>query len=415
MPKKKQILFVHQNFPGQFKFLAPALIKEGYDIHALGNEDSISQIKDKLGVTMHSYKILQGSTTGIEVMAVEFETKMLRARFSADKAEEMKSNGLYPSLIVAHPQWGESFFLKDIWPKSQILSYFEFHWHVTNSDVDFDDEFMDDDLYRFIVRKLRARNVYNYAVYGESDAIICPTNYQKNTAPSYIKERINVIHDGIDTKVAKPNPKVEVTLDNKILLTKKDKVVTFVSRNLEPYRGYHIFMRSLPGIMEKNPDAVILIIGGDAKGYGSEPPKGKTWKEIFLDEVKEKVDTSKIYFLGMVDYEALIRVFQLTSVHVYLSYPFVLSWSMLEAMSCEAVVVGSDTDPVKEVIKNNKNGITFDFFDTKALANTVNKILKNPKKYKNIASEARNTIIKNYDIENVCLPKQIKLVKKIIG
>ena len=160
---------------------------------------------------------------------------------------------------------------------------------------------------------------------------------------------------------------------------------------------------------------LLLIIGGDAKGYGSEPPKGKTWKEIFLDEVKEKVDTSKIYFLGMVDYEALIRVFQLTSVHVYLSYPFVLSWSMLEAMSCEAVVVGSDTDPVKEVIKNNKNGIIFNFFDTKALVNTVNKILKNPKKYEDIASEARNTIIKNYDIENVCLPKQIKLVKKIIG
>ena len=413
--RKKKILFVHQNFPGQFKFLAPALIKENYEVHAIGNEENLKNVDDYPGLEKHTYKILAGSTPGIDMMAVEFESKMLRARFAADKCEELQSKGFNPDLIIAHPGWGESFFLSDIWPEAKVLSYFEWHWNTVNSDIDFDDEFLDEEFYKFTCRKVRARNVFNYSIFENSDAIISPTNYQKATAPDSFRNKISVIHDGIDTKILKPNNNVKITLDAKIMLSKKDKIITFVNRNLEPYRGYHQFMRSLPLIFEENPDVQVFIIGASGKGYGADPPEGQTWKDIFLQEVEEKIDISRVHFLGLIDYNDLISLLQVTSVHVYLSYPFVLSWSFLEAMACGAVVAAADTEPVREVIKDKKNGIIIDFFNAMQIGTEVNKILKHPEKYKEVSKEARKTIVSKYEVSTKSIPNQIKLVKRLIG
>ena len=415
MRKKEQILFIHQNFPGQFRSLAPALIKEGYEVHALGEETNIKQVDDYPNLKLHYYKLTRGSTNGIEDLAVEFEAKMLRAKFVAEKCEELKNQGLKPSLIIAHPQWGESFFLKDVWSDTKILSYFELHWLINDSDIDFDDEFYDEKYYKFTVRKIRARNVFNYEIFNHSDKLISPTEFQRNTAPDYIKKNIAVIHDGIDTDLIKPKAAIEVTINDNLKLSKKDKIITFINRNLEPQRGYHIFMRSLPEIVKNNPDAHILIIGGQEKGYGLPPPSNKTWKNIFYEEVKDKLDTSKVHFLGIVDYRILISLFQISSLHIYLTYPFVLSWSLLEAMACECLILGSNTAPVKEVIKNNSNGILVDFFDQKKISKIVTDVLKNPNKYKKLRKEARNSVIKNYDLKTICLPKQINLIEKLLA
>ena len=412
---KKTILFIHNNFPAQFKFLAPALINEGYDVHVISLRDI-----DYKNMFSHKYEIKSGTTKGIHNYAVEFEAKMIRGEAVALKCIELKEKGIYPNLIIAHPGWGESYFLKEIWREVKILSYFEFYYNTHNSDIDFDlnEEHHPNDGYDLFF-KVQARNAPFLKTYLDSDALICPTKFQKNTAPSFLRNKINVIHDGIDTKALKPKDSFYVEFKDgngkKTRLTRKDKVITFVNRNFEPYRGYHKFMDALPDIANKNPDAYIILVGGDKVSYGNIPEGNKSYKEIFYNRVKDKiVNKDKIIFTGQIDYKILIALFGITTAHIYLTYPFVLSWSMLEAMSMGALIIGSKTAPVQEIIKHNKNGLLVDFHDTQGLSNIVNKVLSNRDSYKELKVEARKTIINNYDLEKICLPKQINLIKGLL-
>ena len=265
------------------------------------------------------------------------------------------------------------------------------------------------------MRKIRPRNAFNEIIYKDSDKIMTPTEYQKSTAPDYLKKDIEVVHDGIDTRILKPSDKGQITLGGKIDLTKKDKIISFINRNLEPQRGYHVFMRSLPRVLKDNPDVNILVIGGNDKGYGLAPPKDKTWKDIFYNEVKDELDESRVHFLGRVDYKTLIGIYQLTTLHVYLTYPFVLSWSVLEAMSCGSLILGSNTDPVSEVITDKKNGLLVDFFDVDKLSETMSEVIKNSKNFDKIRNNARNTIKNRYDLKTKSLPKQINIVKEMLS
>ena len=343
---------------------------------------------------------------------------MIRAYGAGLKCLEMKEKGFIPDLIVGHPGWGEIFLLKEIWPEVKILSYFEFYYHSTGSDVDFDPEEKHHPTSDFdLFFKLVARNAPTFMNYVQSDKLICPTEFQKSTAPVDFIDKIEVIHDGIDTSVIKPQKNAALTLgsNNKINLTKKDKIITFINRNLEPYRGYHIFMKSLPDILKKHPDAYVIIVGGNSVSYGAEPSDGRSYKDIYFDEVKDKInDLDRIKFVGQVEYRTLIAILGITTVHVYFTYPFVLSWSTLESMAMETLIVASSTAPVTEVIEHNKNGILVDFFDIKGLSKTVIDVLNNPDKYAAIKKEARKTIIEKYDLNNVCLPKQIELVESLL-
>jgi len=283
---KKTILFIHNNFPAQFKFLAPALANSGHEIHTMSLKDATFK-----NITHHKYELKEGNTKGIHKYAIEFEAKMIRGQAVALKCLELKENGLNPDLIIAHPGWGESYFLKEIWRDVKLLSYFEFYYNTHNSDVDFDlnEEHHPNDGYDLFF-KIQARNAPFLKSYIESDALICPTNFQKNTAPNFLKKKIEVIHDGIDTKILKPTNNSYIELNNKngkpYKITKKNKVVTFVNRNLEPYRGYHKFMDALPDIVKNNPDAYIIIVGGDSVSYGNIPEGEKSYKEIFYDKIK---------------------------------------------------------------------------------------------------------------------------------
>jgi glycosyltransferase involved in cell wall biosynthesis len=427
---KKTILFIHQNFPGQFKSLAPFLAyTKKFDVHTLSwkkpgeNEepDFLSSMND---LTHHLYEINRGSSQKIHKLAVEFETKMVRADAVAKKCTELKNKGLSPDLIIDHPGWGETFFIKEIWPEAKILSFFEFYYNTSESDIDFDLDQMEVIGYE-MTSKLIARNAPINMIYLSCDEIFSPTNFQKSTAPEWFREKINVIHDGIDTDLIKPsNDDASITInyknnnDNKpvsIKLTKKNKIITFVNRNLEPYRGYHSFMRSLPNIQKEHPDAFILIIGDDKVSYGAPHPSGNSFKNIFLNEVKDSlIDINKIIFLGKVDYNTFINILNLSSVHVYLTYPFVLSWSMLEVMALEKVVVGSKTGPVEEVINDNENGLLVDFFNIDEISEKVNDVLSNPESYNKIRKNARKTIINHYDLRRVSLPKQFKLIERLL-
>jgi glycosyltransferase involved in cell wall biosynthesis len=408
------ILLIHQNFPGQFKFLAPALVQQGHGVTVM----TLNPIDPALwpGINFVAYAVRQGSTPGIHPWVSDFETKIIRGEACFRAALEMKAKGFTPGVIVAHHGWGESLFLKEVWPHAKLGIYCEFHYHSQGKDVGFDPEFPVAD--PGDVCRLRLKNVNNILHFDLADAGISPTRFQADTFPKPFRDRITVVHDGIDTRRVAPDPGVSLTLNNAIRLTRKDEVITFVNRNLEPYRGYHIFMRALPEILKRRPRARVLVVGGDDVSYGARPENGRKWKDIFIEEVRPRIsdgEWARVHFLGKIPYEVFVPLLQLSKVHVYLTYPFVLSWSLLEAMCAGCAIVAGNTPPLQEAIQHDKTGRLVDFFDFQALAREVCGLLADAKARKRLGKDARKFAIKNYDLETVCLPRQLEWVAGLAG
>lgn len=394
------VLFIHQNFPAQFVHLAPALAADSNnDIRAL----TPSKRPCPAGVKLHTYNIKRSSNKEIHPWLGDMETKTIRAEAAFWGAMQLKKEDFMPDLIIAHPGWGESLFLKDVWPHAKLALYCEFYYQTVGGDVGFDPEFSTQEL--DMACRLRLKNANFDLHLLQADAGISPTHYQRSTFPKHFQHKISVIHDGIDTNRIKPNPQVTMRL-NGMELTKNDEIITFVNRNLEPMRGYHIFMRALPKILKDNPKARVIIVGGDDVSYGSKPPAGTTWKQLFLNEVCDQLDLSRVHFVGKLPYPDFIQLLQLSTVHVYLTYPFVLSWSLLEAMSAGCAIVASDTAPVREVIKHNETGLLVDFFDGNAIVEKVSYLLKSLKERQRLGEMARELILQQYDLETKCLPRQ---------
>ena len=406
------ILFIHQNFPGQFRHIAPALANRGHQVHALAITGQATA-----GVSLHSYRPSKGSSTSIHPLASEFETKVIRAEACGQAMLQLKANGVMPDLVIAHPGWGEALFVKDVWKQTSLLSFLEFYYATSGTDVGFDPEFSKQGF--FEDARLRVKNANNLLSLEISDFGLSPTNWQKQSHPQWTQDRIQVIFDGVDCDILKPNPSVRLNLKREtgesFSLTSKDEIITFVNRNLEPYRGYHSFMRALPKILAARPNARVLIVGGDGVSYGAKAPEGKTWKQIFLDEVKSRIDLERVHFLGNVPYPIFTQLLQLSSCHVYLTYPFVLSWSCIEALSTGCLVIGSDTGPVREVIEHGVNGLLVDFFNYEAIADAVIRSLSDPASFIRMRQNARASAKDNYDLRSVCLPKQLALIESILA
>ncbi len=409
--RQMKFLFIHQNFPGQYRHLAPALAKrKGNTVVAFRMGDSTKVP----GIEVIGYHVKPPGSSAGHAWLADLQPKLVRAEALARAAKSLKEQGFTPDAIIAHPGWGETLLIPEIWPKTPIGLYSEFFYSAHGADVGFDPEFptQGDSLHN--AGRLRLKNLNQLLAFEDAALGISPTHWQQSLYPARLREKIDVIHDGIDTEALRPNPGVRMTLRDKMTLSRDDEVITFVNRNLEPYRGYHVFMRALPELLRRRPKARVLIVGGDGTSYGAAAPAGKSWRNIFLDEVKADLDMSRVHFVGKLSYPDFVQMMQLSRVHVYLTYPFVLSWSLLEAMSIGCAIVASNTAPVREVIDDQREGLLVDFFDTHHLIEQVCNLLDNATLRQTLGTNARERARSTYDLQKHCLPSQLGWVDRLL-
>lgn len=406
------ILFIHQNFPGQFKHLAPALAAAGDEVIALGI-DKPAYATPGVKVILHRPAIASAEMSRDAPIEVrEAHAKTVRGHSVARCLARLKQEGFVPDGIFAHSGWGEAYFIKDVFPAVPLIVYAEYYYRSEGGDAYFDQEFTNAGLEG--LERLRLKNTHLLHALIAADKGISPTRFQRSRHPEILQEKISVIHDGIDSTRFKPDPAAFVSLKGaRLELRPADEVVTFVARELEPYRGYHVFMRALPELLALRPNAQIVIVGGDGVSYGAAPPTGKTWKEIFYKEVVDRIDRKRVHFVGKVAHEVLIQLMQVATVHLYLTYPFVLSWSLLEAMSIGCLIVASRTAPVEEVIEHGRSGLLVDFFDTHQIAIGVAEALQRRSELAPLRQAARQHIVQRYDLKTCCLPAQIEFLRTV--
>jgi glycosyltransferase involved in cell wall biosynthesis len=407
------ILFIHQNFPGQFKHLSVALAAQGHQVKALTLRVKERQTWNKVDIV--PYGIIKRSEQQTHPWVLDFDSKVTRGESCYRAAREMRDAGYKPDIIIAHHGWGESMFLRDVWPEARMGIYCEF-FHLTDyPHINFDPEFPATDPEADALR-IRLKNINNHLHFEAAQMGLSPTTFQADTFPQPFRDKISVIHDGIDTRVLVRNDDVTFPLEDGRVLTREDEVITFVNRNLEPYRGYHIFMRALPRLLRERPNAEILVVGGDGVSYGAAPPKDKTWKQIYIDEVRDQIpdeDWARVHFLGRIPYTQFVPLLQVARVHLYLTYPFVLSWSLFEAMSCQAAIVASSTAPVVDAMEHDRTGRLVDFFDADALVDETITLLEDEALRDRLGAAARKYIVENYDLSTVCLPRQMDWVDRL--
>jgi glycosyltransferase involved in cell wall biosynthesis len=398
-----RILFVHQNFPGQYKHIAAALARNlANEVVAL----AVSKHPVLNGVRMVYYEV-KSPPSRAHPLAAEFERRVIWGEAAAHTAHQLKSEGFSPDIIVGHPGWGETLFLPDIWPEARMLSYMEFYYR-TNTDFIFDRGMTTVDPSEYW--RLRTRNAPFLMSIEASDWCVSPTRWQWQQLPDFARSRTSIIHEGIDTDQARPDADASISLGRVPGPCRPgDEIVTFINRNLEPYRGFHMFIRALPEILRARPEARAVIVGGTGVSYGRPAPGGESWRAACVKEVADKLDFSRVHFVGKVSYRTYLNLLQVSAAHVYLTYPFVLSWSMLEAMSAQCLVIGSRTEPVTEVLQNERNGLLVDFFSPAEIAASVIRVLEAPQKYHDIRRAARETIRSRYDLR-LCLPRHLNLI-----
>jgi glycosyltransferase involved in cell wall biosynthesis len=401
-----KILFVHQNFPGQFPHLAPALAARGHEVMALTAETN--QRPSPVKVMKYRKPAEVTIEPRLSKLYAECCERGLKVALAARQMRDQL--GYVPDVIFGHPGWGETLFLREIWPQAKLLVYAELMYQTTGLDTDFDPEFARPALDSRISTTARAAHLIQAMV--QADAGLSPTEFQAATFPPELRGKITVCHDGVNTQTVRPDPQARLDIPGTTLSFRPgDEVLSFVNRSLEPYRGYHSFMRALPDVLAARPNAHAVIVGDEGQSYGAAPPGDKSWKQIFLDEVQDRLDLSRVHFLGRVPYPTFLSLLQISRVHAYLTYPFVLSWSLMEAMAAGCHVIASDTAPVREVIRPGENGQLVDFFDIPAWSARLTEALAEPESFAPLRQAARRDIVARYDLHSHCLPRLIDFVE----
>jgi len=403
-------LFIHQNFPAQYQHVVRDLAgRPGNQVYFITqpNENSMA------GVYKVTYPPDKRGLVNCHAFSAEIDRAIHTGATVADVCRSLRDKGFHPDLIVGHSGWGETLFVKDVFPDVPLLANFEFYYHSHGVDVGFDPEFVS--IFNEPSR-LRVRNAINLLAFQGADWGHSATQWQRGLYPPEMQSRISVLHEGVNTEVIRPQPapRFKLPLSGR-LLTRRDEVVTYVARNLEPYRGFHVFMRSLPQLLRKRPKAQVVIVGGDGVSYGAPPAPRSTFRNMMLTELGTKLDLKRVHFVGMLGYQEYLTLLQVSSVHVYLTYPFVLSWSFIEAMASGCLIVGSATAPVLEVLEDGKNGLTVDFFAHKKLASRIESALDQPRKMDALRKAARETAVTRFDLNTVTLPRWLVLFDDLVN
>jgi glycosyltransferase involved in cell wall biosynthesis len=399
-------LFLHTNFPAQYRHVAPALAARP------GNQVLFGTANTDTGTLAGVEKVLFKRHREVRkdshhyVRPLEFA--VLNGQAVYRMAQELRRRGFVPDVVCAHAGWGVGSFVKDAWPDAALLSYFEWYYNAVGADADFlpSAPLSDDDRLR-----IRAKNAPILLDMASSDWGLTPTRFQRSQFPAWLAERLTVLHDGVDTGFYQPAPGARLHLPERGLdLSDGDELITYVARGMEPYRGFPQFMTAVAEVLRRRPRAHVVIVGADRVAYGRALGDGRTYKQKMLDELD--LDLSRVHFTGLLSYANYRRVLHASAVHVYLTVPFVLSWSMIEAMAAGCLVLGSDTAPVREVIEDGVNGLLVDFFDTAAIARRIEEVLDRPDRHAALRAAARETVLARYALADT-LPRHLALIEDV--
>lgn len=386
---KPAVLFVHNAFPGQFGDLAKALMAAGVECAAIGEVHA----PGLPGLPMVRYPIPRSSTPGILPLAAGPEADTIRAAAAYHAAKRLKAEGFAPQVIVGHATWGETLFLDEVFPDARLVIYPEVFPRPHGFHVGFDPEMKtptDEELL-----STKALGATKALAMSDADAIVCPTRFQASTLPEVFQPLVRIIHEGIDVDAIRPGPAPRLQVPGGPAIEPGMPVVTHINNNMEPARGLHIVARALPRLLAEVPGAQVLIFGHEAPwNYSGEPPAGMTWKEACLRGVD--LDPGRVHFIGHVPHDQMLATLRASAAHVYYSYPFVLSWSILEAMASGCYVIGSDTAPLREVIRDGVNGRLLPFFDVDALSDALIAACRDPAASAPLRAEARRTVVEGY-------------------
>ena len=401
-----KILFLHPNFPAQFRHLATVLGQDPRNtvIYATNRREG-----NIAGVN----KVIYGKSREVRPETHHYvrplESAVLEAQGVYRVLQKLKDRGFYPDIVYGHSGWGPTLFIKDIFPQATLLCYFEWYYRAYGSDASFDPS---EPLSADDEARIRVKNAPILLDLVSCDRGLSPTQWQRSQFPPEFQSKIKVHHDGIDTNYFQPLPNAKLSLPRINLdLTEVEEIVTYVARGMEPYRGFPQLIETISVLQQKRPRCHFVIVGKNRVAYGKNLPDGKTYKEAMLE--KFSLDLSRVHFTDLLPYEEYLQVLQASSVHIYLTRPFVLSWSMLEALSTGCLIVASDTAPVTEVIEDNVNGLLVNFFDPQQISDRVIEALDNPERMTAIRDRARKTILESYDLANL-LPQHLQWVKESV-
>jgi glycosyltransferase involved in cell wall biosynthesis len=380
-----KFLFVHQNFPGQFLHIARHLVAmEAHEIVFI--TEANANVID--GVRKVPYMKPRPASPDTHIAARELDAAVRRAEIVAHTANSLKQLGFTPDIMIGHQGWGEMLNLPDVFPGVPLIGYMEFYYQTDSADVVFDPEFPIDPA---DFPRVRAKNAVNHIALNLHGQGVTPTNWQLSTYPDWAQSRIDLLWEGVNLDVCYPDNKARhaaLTIGG-MTIRRNDTLVTYVSRDLEPYRGVHTMIRALPHLLRARKNLKVVMLGGDGVSYGVAAPNGETWREIFLKEVAGQIDPARVAFPGRIDYTTYLALLRRSDAHVYLTYPFVASWSLREALAMGCAVIGSDTEPVREFITHGRNGLLTSFFDPRGLADSVMKVVEDKKLDQKLRTGAR--------------------------
>lgn len=396
------VLFIHQNFPAQFGHIASYLARtRGFRCTFVSEKPA----GIAAGIERIQYRIRGGATAQTHYCSRTFENTVWHSHaiFEALKARP----DIRPDLVVAHSGFSTSVFLRELYD-CPIINYFEYFYRTRQSDMDFRPDFPCSELARL---RAHTRNAALLLDLENCDAGYSPTRWQRDRLPGIFHDKVRVIFDGIDTTVWQRTAGAARLLAGE-RLPDGTRLVTYVSRGMESMRGFDVFMRIAKRLCDERSDVVVAVVGEDRVCYGGDEnfTGGKSFKQWVLDQ--DDYDLSRIRFLGRLPPHDLARLLSISDLHVYLTVPFVLSWSLMNALACGAVVLASNTAPVCEMITPGENGLLADFFDVDAFVRTARDVLDDPAAYRRLGDAGARMIRDRYSLD-LCLPQMLELYEQV--